>query len=104
MFSTECIISDCRLENLRDKAVYIQNKQSGTKKVVDVIVWGDKPIEIEVPPDRVVSLKLGVVGFCRLVCSTSMVPRPYMRDDGVQGVSYLKTDRDLVFKEFAEKK
>ena len=76
-------------------------REGNGEKVFDLLVFGDKPITLEVPRDKEQSLKLGVMGVCRLYATSEMSASLYRRDDGSQGISYKKIDKDFMFSEFA---
>ena len=101
-FPSQTIIENCMLRDLREKDVYENGEKSTRKKlVVDLLVFGDKPITLEVPRDKEQSLKLGVMGVCRLYATSEMSASLYRRDDGSQCISYKKIDKDFMFSEFA---
>ncbi|WP_288594004.1 hypothetical protein [uncultured Victivallis sp.] len=101
-FPSQSIIENCMLRDLREKDVYENGEKSSRKKlVVDLLVFGDKPVTIEVPSDKAQAIKLGVMGVCRLYANSEMSATLYRRDDGSQGISYKKTDKDFMFFEFA---
>lgn len=103
MFRSEVIIDNCQLGEVKERWIYENGKPSEKKRLtVSILVLGDKPIEADVTREQSVTLKLGIWGACRLHVVSEMTAIPYSRD-GRSGVSYVKTDRDLVFKEFAIK-